>query len=581
MHRSVRIPYLAALGLASFMFGTPHAGAATAGGMPANGSVITLTGDQTGHCLGVTNSSAASGARLRMQACSATPFQQWKVKADAAGDYQFANVGSGLCIDIPGASAERSVLQQWGCGSGPWQKWQIRGGAAGHYYITSKSSGLALEEDVSRKPGAVLQSAYTGSENQYWSLGSAGVAKAESNDDPIGFGAGTTGGAGAGHEEVTVTDPAKLAAALCSSFANNGICSDTTRRIIRISGVLDFRKREGKAYADGCVNTAKFDGKNNCKSPSGQQGQILNGQGACFSSKAPIYKVAYDAASDKPLQIGSNKTVIGVGANSGIKGKGLKVQSASNVIIRNLSITDINDGVVWGGDGISLADARNVWIADNLIARIGRQHVGTTGESPVQNVTISGNYFDGESDYGYYCNDRHYYVLLMNGANQTITIAGNRFHSSSGRSPEVGERGGIIHVVNNYYDNNYWTGGVNGTHGVALLVEGNYFALGEMFHPVADFTINKTDTHSKAVFAPIASNIAAANNACVSVLGRNCTANVDMGNSVDGQDFHVNPKVMSTIQSINSAARVIKSVAPVDPSTLPTRSYGPRADIVP
>ena len=198
MHRFVRFPYLAALGFASLLLGMSHAGAATAGGMPANGSVITFTGSQTGQCLGVTNSSAASGARVRMQACSASPFQQWKVKADAAGYYQFANVGSGLCIDIPGASAERSVLQQWGCGNGSWQKWQVRSAAAGHYYVTSKSSGLALEEDVTRKPGAVLQSAYTGGENQYWSLGSASAAKTEteSKDDPIGFGAGTTGGAG-------------------------------------------------------------------------------------------------------------------------------------------------------------------------------------------------------------------------------------------------------------------------------------------------------------------------------------------------------------------------------------------------
>lgn len=554
-------------------------------GMPANGAVITLTGIHTGHCLGVTDSSTASGARLRMQACSASPFQQWKVTLDAAGDYRFANVGSGFCADVPGASAERTVLQQWGCGNGTWQKWQFHGDATGHYYITSKSSGLALEEDVLRKPGAVLQSAYIGGANQHWAWGRAGAAKTEteSKDEPIGFGAGTTGGAGPDHEEVTVTDPAKLATALCSSFGNDGICSDTTRRIIRISGVLDFRHREGNASKDGCLNTAVFANGNgqNCKSPGGQQEQTLNDHGACTTSKAPIYKVTYDAASDQPLRVGSNKTVIGVGAHSGIKGKGLKVQGVANVIIRNLSITDLNDGVVWGGDGISLSKTHNVWIANNLIARIGRQHIGTTGDDPVQNVTISANYFDGDTDYGYFCNGRHYYVLLMNGADQTITIVGNRIHSSSGRSPEVGERGGIIHVVNNYYDNNYWTGGVNGTNKIAVLAEGNYFAKGEIFHPVFDNTNNKTDTNSLSIFAPVASNTAAANNACVSVFGRNCTANVDMGNSVDGQDFHLNPKVMSTIQSFNSAAQVIKSVVPVDPSTLPNRAYGPRADIVP
>ncbi|WP_423599025.1 RICIN domain-containing protein [Roseateles sp. MS654] len=572
-------PYLAAVGLASLLFGgTSHAGTAS----PSSGAVITLIGQKTGHCLGVTNSSTESGARLRMQACSASPFQQWKILSDAAGDYQFVNLASGLCIDVPGASPDRTVLQQWGCSNAPWQKWQFRQAGLVSYQITSKSSGLTLGEDVSRKPGSVLQSAYTGSENEHWSLNTVDPVRTAREDGAIGFGAGTTGGAAPRHEEVTVTDRAKLAAALCSSFNAAGICTDTTPRVIRISGIVDYRGQEGFAYQMGCVNTAIFQkGGLNCKSPGGQQEQILDTQGACRSSKAPMYKVRYDAASDRPLVIGSNKTVIGVGAASGIKGKGLKIQSNSNIIIRNLSITDINDGVVWGGDGISVADAHHVWIADNFIARIGRQHIGTTGEAPVRNVTISGNYFDGTSDYGYFCNGRHYYVLLMNGAKQSITIAGNRFHSTSGRSPEVGERGGIIHLVNNYYDNNYWTGGANGTDNTAILAEGNYFSRGETFHPIADFTGNKTDTHSKQVFAPIDSNLARANNACISVLGRSCAANVDNGNSVDGQDFHLNPKVMSTIQSINSAAEGVKSLTPADPSSLPNRPYGPRANIVP
>lgn len=578
MIQSKRSPYAAIFGFSLVFLGVASTALPAA---PVNGAIVTLTGNQTSHCLGVTNSSTESGAKLRMQACSGSPFQQWKVISDAAGDYQLANVGSGLCIDIPGASAKQTVLQQWGCGNGAWQKWQFHVASAGNYYITSKSSGLAIEEDVARKPGAVLQSAYTGSSNEQWTLSGSGVAKPDHTDEPVGFGAGTTGGAAPRPEVVTVTDRAMLAAALCSSFNAAGLCTDTTRRVIRISGVLDFRG-QGKSSKPGCVNTAIFQkGGPNCKSPGGQQGQILNTQGACTSSKARIYDVTYDAAGDTPLMIGSNKTVIGVGTSSGVKGKGFKIQNVSNVIIRNLAITDINDGVVWGGDGISIANSHHVWIADNMIARIGRQHIGTTGEDPVQNVTISGNYFDGSTDYGYFCNGRHYYILLMNGGSQTITIIGNRFHSSSGRSPEIGERGGIIHLVSNYYDDNYWTGGVNGATNTAVLAEGNYFERGDTFHPVADFTSDKTDTHSKSVFAPIAGNLTAANNACVSVLGRNCAANVDKGNSTDGQDFHLNPKVMSNIQSIKSAAESIKSVTPMDPASLPNRPYGPRANIVP
>ena len=403
----------------------------------------------------------------------------------------------------------------------------------------------------------------------------SGHASSISAIGPIGFGAGTTGGAAPETSVVTVTRPQDLVAALCSSV-NNGICTDNAPRIIRIAGILDFRGLEGSKTAEGCVSSER-----KCLY-KGKQEQILNGLRACTSAKSETYAVTLDAAGTTPLLVGSNKTVIGVDATSGLKGKGLKlIGGVSNVIIRNLSITDINDGIVWGGDAITIDGASKVWVDHNYIARIGRQQI-VTGWGAAQDVTISNNDFDGTSDYGHYCNDRTYWMFLLLGSNQTITLANNRIHSSSGRSPKVGSsspnNGGIVHLVNNYYDDNYGPGGLSGSDAVAVLVEGNYFAHGDSFHPIGDNTPNKTDANSELNFAPISRNINAAQKTCVAILGRGCRANIDKANLDEGAAFLLNPAAMSKIRSLGpSAVQAVKAVIPMDPSAVPAQAFGPQA----
>jgi pectate lyase len=153
---------------------------------------------------------------------------------------------------------------------------------------------------------------------------------------------------------------------------------------------------------------------------------------------------------------------VGLGNAAGLKGKGLYIgSSASNIIIRNLSFTDINEGIVWAGDAITIDNASKIWIDHNYFARIGRQMI-VTGWGTATATTISNNFFDGQSEYGHDCDDRHYWVLLLNGDKQEITLFGNRFHRTSGRVPETGMpeggTGGIIHIVNNLYTDNYYMG---------------------------------------------------------------------------------------------------------------------------
>ena len=66
--------------------------------------------------------------------------------------------------------------------------------------------------------------------------------------------------------------------------------------------------------------------------------------------------VTYDNAGLKPLKVGSNKTLIGLGDKAGIQGAGLFIgDGAHNVIVRNLTLSDINPRVVWGGDALTFA----------------------------------------------------------------------------------------------------------------------------------------------------------------------------------------------------------------------------------
>src|SRR5438128_6851798 len=105
----------------------------------------------------------------------------------------------------------------------------------------------------------------------------------------------------------------------------------------------------------------------------------------------PTFAFTYDKAGTKPLVVGSNKTIVGAGVDATIKGKGLSVGGgAQNVVIRNLTISDINPQIVWGGDAIHIDDADGVWIDHVRIARIARQML-VTGKGKATNVTFSWN----------------------------------------------------------------------------------------------------------------------------------------------------------------------------------------------
>ncbi|MGR4932721.1 right-handed parallel beta-helix repeat-containing protein [Bradyrhizobium sp. CAR08] len=225
-------------------------------------------------------------------------------------------------------------------------------------------------------------------------------------------------------------------------------------------------------------------------------------------------------AGKRPLEIASNKTVIGIGSTATIKGKGLRLNGVSNVVIRNLTISDINEGVIFAGDAIAIARADLVWIDHNRFHNIGRQMIAG-GFGPTTNITLSRNDFDAAISIPPIVTGEHYWNLLFLGVPETITIANNNFHETSGRAPHIDGAQAIIPLVNNYFHstNAQHSGGffhaVVAESSVHALVEGNYF----------DNIETPITTGSGHIFAVLGKATGTMPSICLTALGRRCIEN--------------------------------------------------------
>ncbi|GIJ60835.1 pectate lyase family protein [Virgisporangium aurantiacum] len=173
----------------------------------------------------------------------------------------------------------------------------------------------------------------------------------------------------------------------------------------------------------------------------------------------------------------SDKTIVGVGANSGISGGGLNVgipiddnitsppaNAVNNVIIRNLRIVESDD------DGINVQMfSHHVWIDHNYFTG------ATDGSLDIKRgssyVTASWNHFDGTDKTALLGRDDG--DDAQDVGRLKVTYHHNWFDSTNQRNPRV-RFGDQVHVYNNYYNDtgNY---GVASTMDAGVIVEGNYF----------------------------------------------------------------------------------------------------------
>ncbi|KAJ7709035.1 pectate lyase [Mycena rosella] len=311
---------------------------------------------------------------------------------------------------------------------------------------------------------------------------------------PFGLAAGTTGGGSA-----TPAVPSTLAQLTTW-------LSDSTPRVILLESIFDFTSNDGSTTGTICKPWT-------C-SPNPQFAIDANSWCENYEPDAAKSTATWPVAGTKPLVVASNKTLLGKGSTGGLKGKGLKITGANNIIIQNIQITDINAQYVWGGDALQIDGGSNIWVDSNYFQHIGRQMV-VTGYGAVTKTTFSNNVFNGDSTYSATCNGCHYWVALFTGAGDQITFALNYLYKTSGRGPHVGGTSGYfqdIHIYNNYFVS-VAGNALDPEIGSKVLLEGNYF----------NTVTTPTLTGAGQTYIPTTSTQASA---CSSLLGRSCVTNV-------------------------------------------------------
>ncbi|KAF2676258.1 polysaccharide lyase family 1 protein [Lentithecium fluviatile CBS 122367] len=275
---------------------------------------------------------------------------------------------------------------------------------------------------------------------------------------PEGFASGTTGGGSA-------------TCAIPSSVAElKTWLTDSTARCIVLDKEYNFKGTEGTTTETGCRPAS-----NTCPGNGGQD--AINKASWCDNGNAGAgatkISVTYDTAGVSGINMGSNKSLIGVGSKGVLRGKGLRIANgAKNIIIQNIHITELNPQYIWGGDAITVDGADLVWVDHVKVSLIGRQ-MFVAGNGASNRVTLSNNEFDGSTSWSATCDGRHYWAIYLTGSQDLITMKGNYIHHTSGRSPKVGGNS-LVHAVNNYWYSNTGHAFDNGAGGM-VVAEGNVF----------------------------------------------------------------------------------------------------------
>ncbi|MFL6076932.1 MAG: polysaccharide lyase family 1 protein [Mycobacteriales bacterium] len=182
-------------------------------------------------------------------------------------------------------------------------------------------------------------------------------------------------------------------------------------------------------------------------------------------------------------KVAANKSVLGLGSNSGLTGGGLNVASVHNVIIRNLVLKNADD------DSINVQYSTNVWIDHNDLSNGHDGLVDIKRSSDF--ITVSWNHFHNHDKTALLGHDDNNQAEDL--GHLRVTYHHNWFDATTQRHPRV-RFGNPVHVYNNYYVGNSGYG-IASTCNAGVLSEHNYFE--NVAHPTVIQTGDSPDGNLK------------------------------------------------------------------------------------
>jgi pectate lyase len=174
---------------------------------------------------------------------------------------------------------------------------------------------------------------------------------------------------------------------------------------------------------------------------------------------------------DDDVTISSNKTIRGVGADSGLTGCGLRMNDVENVIVQNMKIAKVEAGT-GNGDAIHIDHSTHLWIDHNDLSS-DTEH-GTDFYDGLLDITHAADFVTVSFNFLH----DHIKCSLVghsddNAAEDTghlrVTYDHNYFKNCDQRMPSL--RFGTGHIFNNLFENG--STGVHSRMGAQTLVENN------------------------------------------------------------------------------------------------------------
>ncbi|MET1080954.1 MAG: RICIN domain-containing protein [Pseudomonas sp.] len=426
---------------------------------PVNGGLYSIISFGNGAALDIAGRSTAAGAKLLGWDYSNSRHQQFYLEDLGTGYWTIRAAHSGQPLDVLNFStAEGGAIIQWPATGAANQQWLLKKSTTGAYNIVSRLSGKSLSASANARGASIVQKADRALGSQRWYFNPVGAACGSSTQvngfaaQPGNDGLASTTGGGAA-TAVTVTSCAELISALAAP----------TPAVVQIADktTLDCHTAPRPQVACPIKCAAPQDNPNKVfyRVPVGSQ--------SCSSLGSTSDALVARSRNETLIRVKSDKTLLGLGAASGISGAVLDLSNSRNVIIRNLTLEEVNPELVEAGDGVTLNNSSHVWLDHLRFKRISDGHVDISAS---RNVTLSWNQFDGYNTA--VCGNQHHYTSLVQ--DSQVSLHHNLWQRVSGRNPKMTGPATRAHLYNNHWqDVSYFA--VSADAGAQGKLEANFF----------------------------------------------------------------------------------------------------------